>query len=145
MSMRMSQAGKAASLLALTITAFLGCRCHADDLVGVWQTEPKHWSASGHTNKVEALEMIEFFRDRSFKITEVTVAEGKRWTNVPYTGTYVMVGSNRASLKIIPHNVPPGATAPSHTVSCVIIGGELELPKLITSVAPEHQRYHRAK
>ena len=131
-------------LLALVIVA-LGHRCHADSLVGRWQTETNHWSAAGHTNKVEAVETIEFFRDHSFKITEVTVADGKRWTNVPYTGTYTILGTNRASLKFVVHDIPRGATPPSMTVSCFILGNELEIPKLITSVVPEYKKYRRAK
>lgn len=132
-------------LLAQTIAVFFGHCCYADSLVGLWQTKTIHWSAPGHTNKVETVETIEFFRDHSFKITEVTVADGKRWTNVPYTGTYTVLGTNRASLKFLAHNIPPGATPPSLTISYSIVGNELEIPKLITSVVPEYKRYRRAK
>jgi hypothetical protein len=113
--------------------------------VGRWQTETNRWSAAGHTNKVEAVETIEFFRDHSFKVTDVMAADGKRWTNVPYTGTYTILGTNRASLKFVVHDIPPGATPPSVAVSCSIVGNELEIPKLITSVVPEYKRYRRAK
>ena len=125
--------------------AFLGQRCHADSLVGLWQTETNQWSAPGHTNRVEAVETIEFLRDHSFTITEVTVLDGKRWTNVSYTGSYTVLGTNRASLKFVPHNIPPGAKPSSHAVSCSVVGDELEIPKLITSVVPEYKRYRRVK
>ena len=132
-------------VLALSIAACLGQKWHADSLVGLWQTETNRWSAPGHTNRVEAVETIEFLRDRSFKITEVTVLDGKRWTNVPYIGTYTVLGTSRASLKFVPQNIPPGAKPPSHAVSCSVVGDELELPKFISSVVPEYRRYHRVK
>ena len=132
-------------LLRATIAMFLGDRCHADSLVGLWQTETNYLSAPGHTNKIEVVETIEFFSNYSFKVTDVTVADGKRWTNVPYTGTYTILGTNRGSLKFIPHDIPPGATPHPLTVSCSIVGNELEIPKLIPSVVPEHKKYRRAK
>jgi hypothetical protein len=132
-------------VLALSIAACHGQKWHADLLVGLWQSETNRWSAPGHTNKVEAAGTIEFFSDRSFKITEVTVLNGKWWTNVPYTGTYAVLGTNRASLKFVPQDIPPGAKPSSHTVVCSVVGDELELPKLITSVVPEYRRYRRVK
>jgi hypothetical protein len=123
----------------------LGYCCHAESLLGRWQTETNHWNAPGHTNNVAAVETIEFFKDHSFKVTEVTVADGKRWTNVPYTGTYTILGTNRASLRFVARDTPPGATPASVTVSCSIVGSELEIPMLITSVVPEYKRYRRAK
>jgi hypothetical protein len=132
-------------LLALAIAACLGYRCNADGLVGLWQTETNRWNAPGHTNTVEAVGAIEFFSDRSFKITEVTVQNGKRWTNIPYTGIYAVLGTNRASLNFVPQDIPPGAKPSSHTVVCSVVGDELELPKLITSVVPEYRRYRRVK
>lgn len=141
----MIQSAKNPLLLTLVVAALLGHRCQAAGLLGLWQTETNQWRATGHTNRVEVVETIQFFGDNSFKLTEVTVADGKRWTNVPYTGTYTILATNRASLKFIPQNIPPGAAARSLTVSCSIIGDELEIPKLITSVVPEYKRYRRAK
>jgi hypothetical protein len=141
----MKRPAKNQLLLAFTVAALLGHRCYADDFLGVWQTETNHWSAPGRTNKVEAVETIEFFSNHSFKITEVTVADGKRWTNVPYTGTYTILGTNRASLKLIPSDIPPGATPAPLTVACSIVGNELEIPKLIPSVVSEYKKYRRAK
>ncbi|HEV2207963.1 MAG TPA: hypothetical protein VG167_04265 [Verrucomicrobiae bacterium] len=143
--MRIHQITVAPLVLALSITACLGQKWQADSLVGLWQTETNRWSAPGRTNKVEAVETIEFLSDHSFKITEVTVLDGKRWTNVPYIGTYTVLSTNRARLNFVPQNVPPGATSPSHAVSCFIVGDELEIPKLIASVVPEYRKYHRVK
>ena len=101
---------KSLLLLGGLIATLLGHRCYAESFIGVWQTETNGWSGPNSTNKIEAMQTVEFFRDHSFKLTQVTVVAGRRWTNVPYTGTYVMVGTNRASLKVIPHNVSPRAT-----------------------------------
>jgi hypothetical protein len=108
-------------------------------LVGLWQSERTR------TNKVEGFETVEFFNDRSFKIAEVIILDGKRSTNVPYTGTYTIVGTNQVSMKVITHDIPPGATAPPLTVTSSIVGNELKIPKFITGVVPEYERYRRAK
>ena len=141
----MIQCAKNPLLFTLVIAALLGQRCQAGGLLGLWQTETNQWRATGHTNRIEVVETIQFFGDNSLKVTEVTVADGKRWTIVPYTGTYSILTTNRASLKFIPQNIPTGATARSLTVSCSIVGDELEFPKLITSVVPENKRYRRVK
>src|SRR5262249_11800357 len=118
-------------LLALAIAALPVHRSHADSLLGLWQTETNHWGAPGHTNKVEGVETIEFFKDHSFRIAEIAVLDGKRWTNISFTGTYVILGTNEVSLKLVPQNIAPTATPPSLTISCSVVGDELEIPKFI--------------
>jgi hypothetical protein len=105
----MMQSAKSPLLLLLAIGVLLEYRCHADSLLGLWQTETNHWSDPGGTNKVEAVKTIEFFRDHSFKIAEIAVLNGKRWTNVSFAGAYVILGTNRASLKLIPQNIVKGS------------------------------------
>jgi hypothetical protein len=141
----MQSSGRIPLMATLMVPLLVADCCRADDLVGVWQTETNHWSAAGHTNRVEGFETLEFFKERSFKITDITIVDGKRWTNIPYTGTYKVLGTNRVSLKVVAHDIPPGATPPCLTVSGSIVGNELELPKFITSVVPEYKRYRRAK
>ena len=141
----MIQSAKSPLFLLLAIWALLEYRCHADSLLGLWQTETNRWSDPAGTNKVEAVETIEFFRDHSFKIAEIAVLNGKRWTNVSFAGTYVALGTNRVSLKLIPQNIGPTATPPSLTVTCSVVGNELEIPKFIPSVIPEYKKYRRAK
>jgi hypothetical protein len=131
-------------LLGLTFAVFIGHRCHAGSLVGLWQTETKHLSAPGYTNKIEYVERVEFFRDQSFKVADIYVADGKRWTNVPYIGTYTILDTNRASLKFIFHDMPPGVTPPpSQTVSCSMNGNELSIPKF--RAVPEYEKYRRVQ
>jgi hypothetical protein len=127
--------------LSLGLAVLLGPGCRAEGLVGVWTN---YTSAALPTNKVERLEAVEFSKDRSFKITSITVLDGKRWTNTPYTGTYTTLGANRVNLKITPHDIPPGSKASPMSVSCSIIGSELQIPLLITSVVPEYRKYRRA-
>ena len=128
--------------LSLELAVSLGPDCRAEGLVGIWTN---YTSAALPTNKVERLEAVEFFKDRSFKITSITIVDGKRWTNTPYTGTYSTFGTNRANLKITPHDIPPGSKASPMSVSCSIIGNELRIPLFITSVVPEYRIYRRVK
>lgn len=142
--MRVMQPAKAL-VLTLTIAALLGRRCHADNLLGLWTTVTNRWSATGYTNRAERFRTVEFFKDHSFEITVVTVLDGKRWTNVPYTGTYTILGTNRVTLNVTFLEVPLRAKEHSRTVSCSLLGNELEIPKFITSVVPEYDRYRRVK
>ena len=119
------------------------CCCRADNLVGLWQTEIKHLSAAGLTNRASGFETVEFFRDLTFKITDVLIVDGKGATNVSFSGTYAMIGTNKFSLKVTPLNLPPGSTPPQLTTDCSIVEGELVIPKFITSVVPEYNRYRR--
>ena len=104
--MRLMQPAKHPELFAVAIVA-LGHCCRADSLVGRWQTETNRWSASGHSNKVEAVEGIEFFEDHSFKITEIMVSDAKRWTNVAYTGPYTLPVTNHHKQPEPPPAPPP--------------------------------------
>jgi len=135
---------KFCSILAVVLTCYCLC-CRADSLVGLWQTEVNRLSAAGFTNKASTFEAVEFFRDFTFRITDVVIMDGKGATNVSFTGTYAMVGTNKFSLKVTPLNVPPGSTPPELLVDGCIVEGELKIPKFITSVVPEYNRYRRAR
>ena len=135
---------KFCSILAAVLTSSGYC-CWADSLIGLWQTEVNHLSAAGFTNRASGFETVEFFRDLTFKITDVIIVDGKRATNVSFSGTYAMIGPNKFSLRVTPLNVPPGSTPPQLTTDGSIVEGELRIPKFITSVVPEYHRYRRVK
>jgi hypothetical protein len=141
----MHPSAKMPLLVSVIFAVSFGDCCHPDSFVGLWQTETTHRSVPGHTNTVEAIEVVEFFKDRSFKIADVLIVDGQGWTNVSFRGTYTLIGTNQASMKITALNIPPGSAPPSLTVSCSIIGNELEIPKFTASVAAEFKRYRRAK
>ena len=132
-------------MISVMVAALLSADCHADSLFGIWQTETTHGSAPGRNNTGAGFETIEFFKDSSFQISDVVTIDGKRWTNVPFSGTYQLIGTNQASLKVIPHDIAPGSTPPSLTVSCSIVGKELVIPKFIPSVVPDYKKYRRVK
>ena len=133
-------------LLLVTVTLSIADCCRAaESLVGLWQTETVRQSAPGHPNAVEEFQAVEFSKDGSFEIRDVLMADGKRWTNVPFSGTFTMTATNQASLKLTAHNIPPGSTPPYLTVSCSIIGNELKLPAFSSSAVPEYKRYRRVK
>jgi hypothetical protein len=102
-------------------------------------------SAQGFTNRFSGFETVEFFRDLTFKISEVYIVDGKGATNVSFSGTYAMIGTNKFSLKVTPLNGPPGSTLPQLTADGSIVEGELKIPKFITSVVPEYDRYRRVR
>jgi hypothetical protein len=142
----MQSSPKMPLLLLLIIALSIGDCCRAaDSLVGLWQSETPHRSSPGHTNTIDAFQAVEFSKDPSFKITDVLITDGKRWTNVPFTGTYTMIATNQANLKVTAHNIPPGSTPSTLKVSCSIIGNELELPSFTSSAVPEYKRYRRVK
>jgi hypothetical protein len=138
----MQSLGRIILCTSLALTVLPGLRCHAEGLAGVWTN---YCSALAPTNKVERFETVEFFKNGSLKITSITVVDGKRWTNAPYTGTYSVLATNRVSLKITPQDIPPGSQAPPLSVSCSIVGDELRIPLFITSVVPEYRKYRRVK
>jgi hypothetical protein len=131
-------------ILSAVVVSF-GYSCWADSLVGAWQTEVLRAGVPGRTNTASSFETIEFFQDLTFKISTVIVLDGKRGTNVPFSGTYTMIGTNKFTLKVTPLNLPAGSTPPRLTVNGSIVEGELTVPKFITSVVPEYNRYRRVK
>ena len=135
---------KFCSILAAVLTSAGSC-CRADGLVGLWQTEVTRLSAAGFTNKASSFEAVEFFQDLTFKMTDVMIVDGKGATNVSFSGTYAMIGTNNFRLKVAPLNVPPGSTPPQLTVDGSIVEGELRIPKFITTVVPEYNRYRRVR
>ncbi|HEV2394895.1 MAG TPA: hypothetical protein VG146_21300 [Verrucomicrobiae bacterium] len=89
-------------LVSVIFAVSFGDCCRADSFVGLWQTETTHRSAPGDTNTVEAFEAVEFFKDRSFKIADILIVDGQRWTNVAFRGTYTLIGPTQASMKVTP-------------------------------------------
>jgi hypothetical protein len=61
-------------------------------------------------------------------------------TNVPFTGTYAMTGSNQANLRLKPANVVLSSDQRSIVVSCWILGGVL-VTVLILLLTTTSQRY----
>lgn len=140
----MQSSTKFCSILSAVVISF-GYSCWAVTLVGLWQTEVNWLNAPGPTNTFSSFETIEFFEDLTFKVTDVIIVDGKRSTNAALSGTYSMIGTNKFSLKATPRNVPPGAAPPPLTVDGSIVGGELTLPRFVTSVVPEYKKYRRVK
>jgi hypothetical protein len=124
----MQSSPKMPLLLLLIIALSIGDCCRAaDSLVGLWQSETPHRSSPGHTNTIDAFQAVEFSKDRSFKITDVLITDGKRWTNVPFTGTYTMIATNQANLKVTATIFRPFHPS-TLTVSCSIIGMNWSFP-----------------
>lgn len=132
------------TMTAVLLPVVLVCSCsHPDSLVGLWQTETSR--AAMQTNTIEAFEAIEFFKDRSFKITDVVTLNGNRWTNAPFSGTYTIAGSNQVSLTVFANDVASPSNQAPLTVSCSIVGDQLEIPKFIPGVVPEYKKYRRVR
>jgi len=112
-------------------------------LVGLWQTATNHFNTADRTNSAESFETVEFFKDSSFRITDVMILDGKCRTNVSYTGTYTVISTNHFTLKAVPSGWQ--ITPPALTVSCSINENELKIPKFIPSVVPEYNKYRRPK
>ena len=101
-------------------------------------------SPTGRTNTIEAYETIEFLKDRSFKIGSVITTDGDRRTSVLFSGTYVLIDTNHVRLDLAPSQAQPAYKIPM-TLLFSIVGDELELPKMITSVVTETTKYRRVK
>ena len=131
------------SLLALVISCACGCS-QAQGLVGSWQTETVRPALPGRTNVIESYQTVEFLQDGSFKMGSTITTDGKKQTMVVFTGTYASVDTNHVRLEVA--SQVPGATNKTPlTVWFSIVGDELEMSKLITSVVPETQKYRRVK
>ena len=127
------------------VAAFGFACCHADSLVGTWQTEPTRRSQPGTTNKVEAFEVVIFLKDGSLKMSDVLVINGDRHTNLAFRGTYMMISSNQANLTLLAQDVPARSYPRALTLSCSLSRNELLISKPITSVVPEYRKYRRVK
>ena len=116
----------------------------AQGLVGSWQSETVRPALPGRTNVVESYQTVEFLKDGSFKMGSTITIDGKKQTMVVFTGTYALVNTNHVRLEIAPNQARPSDKIPG-TVTYSIVGDELEMSKLTTSVVPETQRYRRVK
>jgi hypothetical protein len=116
----------------------------AQGLVGSWQSETVRTVLPGRTNTVESYQTAEFLKNGSFKIGSAVTTDGQKQTLVVFTGTYALVDANHVRLEVAPNQARPSDKIPL-TVTFSIIGDELEMSKLITSVVPETQKFRRAK
>jgi hypothetical protein len=132
-------------VLSVALTVTVGYFCRADNFTGRWQTQTNHWSTPAYTNKLEAFETIEFFRDHSFKMAAIVIIDGKAGTNVSFLGTYTTATTNSATLDAVFQNLPPGTNSLRIALPCTIDGDELAVLRAIPSVLPEYTKYRRAK
>ena len=129
--------------LSVLVSFASGCS-GAQGLVGSWQSETVRPALPGRTNVVESFQTVEFLKDGSFKMGSTITTDGKKQTMVVFTGTYALVDTNHVRLEVAPNQARPSDKI-SLTVTYSIIGDELEMSKLITSVVPETQKYRRVK
>jgi hypothetical protein len=141
----MRSQAKQVLILALMLAGFDVACYGATGLIGTWRTETAHVRQPGNTNTAEAFQMIKFLEDGSVNISDVVTLNGVHRTNVSFTGTFTMTARNRASLKLLSHDVAIPAHQRPLTVSCSISGDELSIPKLDASVVPEDKKYRRVK
>ena len=129
--------------LALVISCASGCS-QAQGLIGLWKTETLRPPVPGRTNIVESYQTLEFLKDGSFKMGSTISIDGKKETMVVFTGTYALVGTNHVRLEIA-SRLPGSTNKTPLTVTFSIVGDELEMSKLTSSVVPETQKYRRIK
>jgi hypothetical protein len=127
-------------LTVLWIMVVINLTCHAEGVVGSWQTETNRFNEAAGTNNVQSFEIVEFRKDGTFQITDFLLFNGAWLTNVPFTGTYTTTRTNHVSA-----NLPASSGPPRVVVPCSLEGGVLLIPKLVTSVVPEHRRYRKIK
>jgi hypothetical protein len=131
-------------LLALVIAT---CACgysRAQGIVGSWQTETERLTLPGRTNIVESYQTVEFLKDGSFKMGNTLTTDGDKRTAVVFTGSYALISTNHLRLEVA-SNFPGSTNKTPMTVTFSIVGDELEMSKLTSSVVPENQKYRRVK
>jgi hypothetical protein len=131
------------SIIALMVGGFVASSCGADSLVGVWQAETGQWGPNA-TDTNSVVQTIEFGKDYSFKLlTYLPVPGGGSHTNLLYTGTYALVGTNqvRLTFKQSELGLPPDQGRV--TALCSIVGEELVA--VIPDSTSEFRRYRRAR
>jgi len=116
----------------------------AQGLVGSWQSETVRPALPGRTNIVESYQTVEFLKDGSFKMGSTITTDGQKQALVVFTGTYALVDTNHIQLEITPDGARPSDRVPM-TVTFSIIGDELEMSRLTSSVVPETVKYRRSK
>ncbi len=130
----------------LAVVVCLGaCGCSgAQGLVGLWQTETVRMTVANRTNILESYETVEFLKDGSFKMASAIGTDGNKRTGVIFSGTYALIDTNHVRLAVASNQTRPSDKV-RVTVRFSIVGNELEMEKLVPSVVPEIQKYHRAK
>jgi hypothetical protein len=98
----------------------------------------------GHTNVVETYQTVDFLKDGSFKMGSAVTTDGDSRTTVVFTGSYTLIDTNHVRLEVAPNQARPSDKIPL-TVKFSIVGDELEMSKLTSSVVPETQKYRRVK
>jgi len=135
------------SVTSILVTVLIACASgysQAQGLVGLWQTETVRPALPGRTNIVDSYQTVEFLKDGSFKMGNTITTDGKKQTMVVFTGTYASVDTNHVRLEIA-SQLPGSTNKTPLTVTCSVIGDELEMSKLTSSVVPETQKYKRVK
>src|SRR5258705_1176256 len=125
-------------ILAVSLCAS-GC-AGAQGLVGSWKTETVRMTPPGRTNIFETYQTMEFLKDGSFKMGSVDTTDGEKRTVVVFTGSYALIDTNHVRLEVAFNQARPSDKIPL-TVTCSIVGDELEMSKLTSSVVPETQKY----
>jgi len=113
-------------------------------LVGLWQTETLRPTLPGRTNIIESHQTVEFLKEGSFKMGSTIATDGDKRTAVVFTGTYVLIDTNHVRLEVA-SGVPGSTNKTPLTVTFSLVGAELEMSKLTSSVVPETQKYRRVK
>src|SRR3954467_4229724 len=118
------------------LTSFASGCSGAQGLVGSWQSETIRPALPGRTNILESYQTVEFLKDGSFKMGSTIITDGQKQTLVVFTGTYALVDTNHVRLEVAPNQARPSDKIPL-TVTFSIVGNELEISKLTSSVVPE--------
>jgi hypothetical protein len=115
-----------------------------DKLIGEWRTEPVTWNHPMNTNHVAFYTTVTFSEDRAFKMQTFMNSEPRQEMPMRYQGFYRVLNTNRMVLEIAPDASHPTNTIPL-TVDYTLIGNELTLPELNSSVVATRVTYHKAK
>jgi len=132
------------TICLFVLTSFASGCSEAQGLVGSWQSETVRPALPGRTNIVESAQTVEFLNDGSFKMGSTFTTDGQKQTLVVFTGTYALVDTNHVRLEVA-SGVPGSTNKTPLTVTFSLVGDELEMSKLTSSVVPETQKYRRIK
>jgi len=129
---------------ALALLSLITCASAADNFIGRWQTETESRGVPGQTNHLNVLHELEFLKDGSFKATDMTKFGVKGWTNVAFSGTYTVIDTNHANLKVT-WMLGSYTNKISLHVEGYSDGEKLQIPKIRQSVVVEYDRYRRVR
>ena len=128
-------------LFFVSLSALTACS-KAPGLVGLWETDRVRVKPPGYSDFVEAYETVQFFKEGSFKFTEVTRGNDGKALGIPMSGTFTIVDNSHLRLEVATNYLQPDSKT-TVTVSFNVSGNQLELDAIPSSVIAGTKKYHK--